>query len=475
MLPDASTAPADFVWGVATSAYQIEGATTADGRGEGIWDRFCATPGKVRNGDTAEIACDFFHRYRDDIALMSELDVDAFRFSISWPRVQPAGRGRVNTRGLDFYDRLVDELLGAGIEPWVTLYHWDLPIALEEQGGWPARATADAFAEFTQVVAARLGDRVGHWLTHNEPWCTSWLGYGLGEHAPGTACRRSALAAAHHVLLSHGLAVDVLRRESPRDEIGIAVDLYPSHPATARPDDETAAVLFDGMRNRWILDPLLRGEYPVDMVEHYGGDVPPIADSDLRRIAAPIDFLAVNNYSRAVVRAGSDGDAPVEVHVEGAEYTDMGWEAYPDGMRETLVRLHREYGVTALVVSESGAAYPDVRGHDGSVRDPERTRYLQRYLAAVEDAIAEGAPVRGFFVWSLLDNFEWSFGYWRRFGLVYVDYPTLERVPKASFSWYRDRIAAARAGAPRSTSSPVSATSAADGPLTAAARAAVSG
>jgi beta-glucosidase len=434
--------PDDFIWGVAASAYQIEGVGA--GRGASIWDRFCATPGKVRNGENAEIACDFYNRYRDDIDLMRELAVDAFRFSVSWPRVVPEGRGRVDAEGLDFYDRLVDGLLEVGIEPFPTLFHWELPVSLEDAGGWPVRATAEAFAEFVEPVAERLGDRVRHWITHNEPWCASWLGYGTGEHAPGRASRRDAIAASHHLLLSHGLAVDVLRRESPGAEVGLTVDIYPAHAASGAPEDLAAAALFDGTRNRWLLDSVLRGAYPEDVLEHYEGDLPAIEPGDMERIAAPIDFLGVNNYSRAVLRAGDDGVTPVHVWVEGAEHTDMGWEVYPDGLRETLVRLHRDYGVQALYVTENGAAFPDVPAHDGRVRDPERQSYLEQYVAAAAEAVDAGAPVRGYFVWSLLDNFEWALGYQRRFGLVYVDYPTLERIPKQSFGWYRDLIARSR-------------------------------
>jgi beta-glucosidase len=430
--------PDDFIWGVATSAYQIEGA--GDERGASIWDRFCATPGKVRNRENAEVACDFFHRYRQDVGLLEELGVNAFRFSISWPRVIPDGCGRVSPGGLDFYDRLVDALLEAGIEPFATLYHWELPLSVEEVGGWPARATAEAFARFVEPVASRLGDRVRFWITHNEPWCASWLGYGTGEHAPGRTSRRAALAASHHLLLSHGLAVEVLRRQSRGAQVGLTVDLYPAHPASDAPEDVAAAVLFDGTRNRWFLDPVLRGAYPEDILEHYAPDLPAIADGDMKTIAAPIDFLGVNNYSRAVLRAADDRVTPVHVPVDGAEHTCMGWEVYPDGLRETLVRLHRDYHVQAIYVTENGAAYPDVRTHDGRVRDPERRNYLEQYVAAVAEALAAGAPVRGYFIWSLLDNFEWALGYWRRFGLVYVDYPTLARVPKSSFHWYRDLI-----------------------------------
>jgi len=439
--------PDGFVWGVATAAYQTEGAVDADGRGPSIWDTFCQTPGKVRNGDTGTIACDFYHRHPEDIALMAELGVTAFRFSIAWPRVIPAGRGRANEAGLDFYDRLVDELLAADILPFATLYHWDLPQPLEDAGGWPARATVDAFAEYVKVVAERLGDRVHAWTTHNEPYCASWLGYGTGQHAPGRTSRRDGVAATHHLLLSHGLAVDVLRSTCPGAEVGIVLDSWPCHPATDAPADVAAAREVDGLRNRLFFDPVLRGSYPEDVLELLEGDGPPVRGGDLAVIATPIDFVGVNNYSRHVVRASSDGGDPIVQPVPAAK-TAMDWEIYPDGLHEVLLRLHREYGVQALYVTENGAAFADSRSHDGQVRDPERTAYLEQYVRSVGRAIDEGVPVRGYFVWSMLDNFEWAEGYSKRFGLVYVDYPTLERVPKSSFYWYRDFIAGAARPSP---------------------------
>ena len=443
--------PDGFVWGVATAAYQTEGAVEADGRGRSIWDTFCQMPGKVRNGASGAIACDFYHRYPEDIALMAELGVTAFRFSIAWPRVVPEGRGRVNEAGLDFYARLLDELLGVGILPFATLYHWDLPQPLEDAGGWPARATVGAFVEYVEAVARRLGDRVHAWTTHNEPYCASWLGYGAGLHAPGRTSRKDAVAATHHLLLSHGLAVDVLRRACPGAEVGIVVDSWPAHPATDSADDVAAAREVDGLRNRLFFDPLLRGSYPEDTLELLGDDGPPVRDGDLAVIAAPIDFLGVNNYSRHVVHASSDGSGPIVQPVARAPRTAMDWEIYPDGLHEVLLRLHREYGVKALYVTENGAAFIDTRDHDGRVRDPERTAYLEQYVRSVGRAIDDGVPVRGYFVWSLLDNFEWAEGYSKRFGLVYVDYPTLERVPKSSFYWYRDFIA----GAARPSLAPV--------------------
>ena len=435
--------PSDFVWGAAASAYQIEGAAYEDGRGESIWDRFCATPGKVRAGETGEVACGFYHRYPEDIALMRELGLDAFRFSIAWPRIIPAGAGPVNEAGLDFYDRLVDALLEAGVRPFANLFHWDLPQPLEDAGGWPARETAEAFVGYAEVVAERLGDRVKDWVTHNEPFCTSWLGYGMGAHAPGHTSVREALAASHHALLAHGWAVEAIRRAAPAAEVGIVVDPWPIHPASDDPADVAAAWLEDGIRNRWFFDPLLRGSYPEDVLEHFADAAPPVLDGDLAAISVPLDFLGVNNYSRRIVQAGPAG-APVDVPSPNGELTDMGWEVYPAGLYESLVRMHQEYGVESLYVTENGAAFADVRSHDGRIHDVERIAYLDGYLGAVGNAIAEGVPVRGYFVWSLLDNFEWSLGYSKRFGLVYIDYPTLERIPKESFSWYRDLIEASR-------------------------------
>jgi beta-glucosidase len=442
--------PSEFLWGAATSAYQIEGAADEDGRGASIWDTFCATPGKVANGDSGEIACDSYNRYAQDIALMRELGLNAFRFSIAWPRIVPNGRGRVNEPGLDFYDRLVDELLAAGIRPFVTLYHWDLPQALEDAGGWPERATAEAFAEYVELVARRLGDRVRSWVTQNEPYCSSWLGYAVGVHAPGRTDEAEAVAAAHHVLLSHGLAVDVLRRESRDAQVGIVLDSWPVYPLSDDPRDVEAAWEADGFRNRFFFDPVLRGRYPDDVLERLGANSLPIRDGDLTTIAAPIDFVGLNNYSRSIVAANGDG-GPRNVPATDARTTAMGWEIYPHGIYEVLARFHREYGVDSLYVTENGAAFPDVRGHDGRIEDPERIDYLAQYLGAVARAIADGVPVHGYFVWSLLDNFEWAHGYSKRFGLLYVDYPTLERIPKSSFYWYRDLIGAGRLPEPQPT------------------------
>jgi beta-glucosidase len=446
MTIDSSSFPSDFVWGAATASYQIEGAAQEDGRGESVWDRFCTTPGKVRGGDTGDVACDFYHRYRDDVRLMKELGLDAFRFSIAWPRVMPTGRGAVNEAGLDFYDRLVDELLANGIEPFATLFHWDTPQALEDAGGWPERATAEAFVEYAEVVANRLGDRVRHWITHNEPWVHAWIGHSWGEHAPGRTSEADAVAAAHHLLLSHGWAVDAIRRTSSDAQVGITLNLSHAYPASDTPEDEAAAYEVDGAGNRWFLDAIYRGSYPADLLERNALVQPHVRDGDLRAIAAPIDFLGINNYFRFIVGAGADG--PRMVGNPEAQHTDMGWEVYPDGLRQLLVRVARDYEPTAIYVTENGAAFGDVRVHDAHVHDVERTSYLESYIGAVAGAVADGAPVKGYFVWSMLDNFEWAHGYSKRFGIVYIDYPTLERVPKDSFYWYRDLLATRR-DAPR--------------------------
>lgn len=432
--------PPGFIFGAATAAYQIEGAANEDGRGESIWDRFSATPGKVRNGETGAIACDFYHRYADDIRLMQELGLRAFRFSIAWPRILPDGIGTVNQRGLDFYDRMVDELLARGIQPFATLYHWDLPQRIEDRGGWTSRETVDAFVEYVDVVTRRLGDRVGHWITHNEPWVAAWVGYGWGSHAPGRSSERDAIAATHHLMLSHGKAVDVIRRNAPQAAAGITLNLSAVYPATESEADTEAARLMDLHHNRWFLDPIFRGSYPadggafLDQVQAY------VRPGDLEQISVPLDFLGINNYTRSVVVLDAASGQPRGVHQDGSEYTEMDWEVAPEGIHDLLVRVHEDYGPPMMYVTENGAAFPDVRVHDGSVRDPERIAYLEAYIAACARAIEEGVPLAGYFVWSFLDNFEWGHGYSRRFGIVYIDYPTLERIPKSSYHWYRKLI-----------------------------------
>jgi beta-glucosidase len=432
--------PEGFVWGAAAAAFQIEGSTKADGRGESIWDRFCATPGKVLNGDTGDPACDHYRRWREDIALMRDLGLRAYRLSIAWPRILPTGSGAANQTGLDFYDRLIDGLLAAGITPHVTLYHWDLPQALQDQGGWASRATVDAFVHYADVVSRRLGDRVKHWITHNEPWCISWLSHWIGAHAPGIE-QGPALQVAHHVLVSHGLSVPVLRQASPGAQVGITLNFSPAYPETESPEDAQAAYTHDGFFNRWFLDPLYQGSYPEDMVALYEPlGLPQAQPGDMATIAAPLDFLGINYYNRAVIR--HDPGQPLgysHCRPEG-EYTAMDWEVYPDALRALLVRLQDDYSPVRMYISENGAAYDDFLTATGEVHDEERKRYLIGHLAACQQAIAEGAKLEGYFAWSLMDNFEWAFGYSKRFGIVYVDYASQRRILKDSARFYRGAI-----------------------------------
>ncbi|WP_027482519.1 GH1 family beta-glucosidase [Deinococcus pimensis] len=421
--------PHGFTFGVATSSYQIEGATRLDGRGQSIWDTFCREPGRILDGSSGDVACDHYHRWETDLDLIRDLGVSAYRFSIAWPRVQPGGRGAANEKGLDFYDRLVDGMLARGLAPYATLYHWDLPQELQDEGGWASRDTAHRFAEYAAIVAGRLGDRVRSYATLNEPWCSSILSYQIGEHAPGLRDRRLALAAAHHLLLGHGLAVHAMR-ELVSADLGIVLNLNPAYPASDSPEDVLAARLSDGAFNRWFLDPVLRGEYPADMWEAYGADVPDVHEGDLAVTSGKIDFLGVNYYSRSVDSARG------QVRPTESSYTQMGWEVYPQGLTDLLVRLENDYTLPPVFVTENGAAYPDELGADG-VHDPERVRYFEGHLAAVAEAARQGVPVKGYFAWSLMDNFEWAHGYSKRFGLVYVDYGNQRRVLKDSALWYR--------------------------------------
>ncbi len=438
--------PEHFRWGVATAAYQIEGAANEDGRGESIWDRFSATPGKVQNNDTGLVACDHYHRYVEDVQLMRELGVKAYRFSIAWPRILPKGRGQVNSAGLDFYDRLVDALLESGIEPWVTLYHWDLPQILQDEvGGWGSRETAYAFATYADIVSRRLGDRVQNWITLNEPYVSSFMSYETGEMAPGLKDARLAWRTSHHFLLAHGLAVPLLRANGgSQTRVGITLSLTPVYAATTSAEDQLAAQLVDGRMNRWFLDPVFKGSYPSDLLALLGNMAPTIEVGDAEIIASPLDFLGVNNYFRAMVRQGPGGipDDIKWVYPENADYTDMGWEIYPKGLYDLLVRLRLEYSIPRYFITENGAAFPDTISEDGHVHDPMRVNYLHDYLLQVHAAIVEGVPVAGYFVWSLMDNFEWAFGYSKRFGIVYIDYPTQQRIIKDSGYWYRETIAA---------------------------------
>lgn len=437
------TFPSGFVWGAATSAYQIEGAWNEDGRSESIWDSFSHTPGKIANGDSGDVACDHYHRWQEDIRLMQEIGLQAYRFSISWPRVLKDGLGPLNPAGMDFYDRLVDGLLAAGIQPWATLYHWDLPQRLEEAGGWPTRPLVDAFCAYADAVSRRLGDRVSHWITFNEPYVSAFIGYEEGRHAPGRRDRRAALAAAHHMLLAHGRSLAVIRANSPGSQAGITLNLTWMEPASPGPADRQEARRMDGWVNRWFLDPLVGRGYPADILASLQSGAEWIQPGDLEQIAAPVDFLGVNYYFRHVIRADvpEEQNQPRTVFPSG-EQTEMGWEVCPEGLFNLLARLRFEYDFPAIYITENGAAYEDQIGADGQVDDPQRISYLRRHLQQVRRAIDCGAPVRGYFVWSLLDNLEWAYGYAKRFGLIYVDYTTQRRIPKASARWYSQVIRA---------------------------------
>jgi beta-glucosidase len=448
--------PAGFVWGAATAAYQIEGAANEGGRTPSIWDTFSHTPGKVVAGDTGDVACDHYHRYAQDIDLMSELGLTAYRMSVSWSRVQPHGRGPANQQGVDFYRRLVDGLLERGITPWITLYHWDLPQELEDAGGWPNRDTADRFVDYATLMHDALGDRVRNWTTFNEPWCSAFLGYGSGDHAPGRTEPAASVAAAHHLMLAHGQALQAIRAGGGSNEYGITLNLYAISPADpASPADADAARRIDGLSNRIFLDPVLRGSYPEDVVADLAKvtDFSHVRDGDLEVISTPLDFLGINYYSRHVVATPTPDGTPsaywrkpscypgsehVEFRNRGLPVTAMGWEIDAPGLVETLVRVNREYPEVPLYITENGAAFDDVVGDDGQVEDLGRIDYFDQHLRACAEAIGQGVPLRGYFGWSLLDNFEWAWGYSKRFGMVWVDYQTQERITKSSGRWYAE-------------------------------------
>lgn len=433
--------PADFIWGAATSAYQIEGAAREDGRGESIWDRFAHTPGKIAGGDNGDIACDHYHRIKEDVALIAEMGIKAYRFSISWPRVQPLGEGAWNEAGWSFYGSLLDELAAHGISAHVTLYHWDLPQALEDKGGWRSRETCTHFAVYAAEFVRRFGDRVASVATHNEPFCTATLGHEVGQFAPGLRSRAAAMQVSHHLLLSHALAQRAIREAGFKGRVGIVLNQSPAYPAD--PDSEAdrqAARLADGFINRWYMDPLFRGAYPADVLEELGEDAPRVEAGDMALIHSPIDFLGINYYSRHwASTAEPKAPVPNELGV-----TDLGWEIHPQGLAEHLIRIARDYVPPPILISENGAAFADALEGD-AVHDDARIDYLQSHIAAVRQAMSLGADVRGYFVWSLLDNFEWAEGYAKRFGLIYVDYPSQRRVPKDSALWFREFIRARRA------------------------------
>ena len=434
--------PTDFRWGVATSAFQIEGAAAEDGRGPSIWDDFCRVPEAVEGGDTGEVACDSYRRWDDDLALMRRLGVNSYRFSTAWPRVQPTGSGPVNTAGLDHYDRMVDDLLAAGIEPFPTLYHWDLPSALQHRGGWAARGTAERFAEYAGIVAARLGDRVSRWTTLNEPLCTAWIGHLEGRMAPGVRDLRSAVHASYHQVLAHALGAEAVRAASADAAVGIVLNLSPIEPATDSEADRAAAMRADGHVNRWWLDPVHGRGFPQDMVDLYGIDLPALP-GDSALLAEPLDFLGINYYFRQRITA----DPSIatlgfrQVPVPGAVTTALDWEVHPQGLADVLLRVAKEYDTPALLVTENGSAWTDEPDQDGYVVDHERTRFLVDHVAAVQSAAAQGARVQGYYAWSLLDNFEWAYGYWPRFGLARVDYATQQRTLKLSGHTYAQLIA----------------------------------
>ncbi len=440
--------PEGFLWGVATAAYQIEGAVDEDGRSPSIWDTFSHTPGKVLHGDTGDIACDHYHRLEEDLALLENLGVKGYRFSVAWPRIQPGGSGAANRKGLDFYRRLVEGLRQRNIEPVLTLYHWDLPQTLEDSGGWTVRETSERFADYAGIVYESLSDMVSYWITLNEPWVSAWLGYGMGAHAPGHADTEKALSATHHLLLGHGLALERMRSFGAEDSrLGITLNLSPVRPSRDRDADRETARRVDGNANRLYLDPIFRGAYPEDMMEHYSedSDFSFVKDGDLELISAPVDFLGVNYYMRHTVREddGSGGGGmrfpsvrarTVIPHAAGR--TAMGWPVEPDGLTELLVRLKDEYTDLPIYITENGAAFHDYADPEGKVNDEERVAFLDSHFRAAREAIERGVNLKGYFVWSLLDNFEWAEGYSKRFGLVYMDYPTQRRTPKKSYGWY---------------------------------------
>ena len=436
--------PAGFVWGTATAAYQIEGGWDEDGKGASIWDRFAADPAHIADRCDARIACDHYHRFLEDLDLMAALGLASYRFSLSWPRIVPDGDGAINPAGLAFYDRLVDAMLERGIRPFATLFHWDLPAALQDRGGWTNRDTLDAFARYADIVARRLGDRVKDWMTHNEPWVVAFCGHLYGNHAPGLRDLPTALATAHGIMVSHGRAVSAIRAACRDARIGIAHNLEWIEPASDRAEDIAAATRLDGAFQRWFLDPMFGRGYPDDLLAWHGAASPRIERDDLAQIAAPIDFLGVNYYTRRVIAddpARSDPRGAVaaarQIYWPFAPRADFDeWEVAPEGLYRTLLRVQRDYRPPAMYVTENGTSWPDRPGPDGAVHDALRIRYLARHAAAVRQAIDDGADVRGYFAWSFLDNFEWGFGFTKRFGLVHVNYATQRRTVKDSGHWY---------------------------------------
>lgn len=431
--------PETFVWGVATSAFQIEGAATEGGRGPSIWDTFCHTPGKIIDGSDGDVACDHYHRYAEDVELIANLGVSAYRFSVAWPRVQALGKGAWNEEGFAFYDRLLDALLAKNLAPHLTLYHWDLPQALQDEGGWLNRDTCQHFADYAAEVARRFGDRVASIATHNEPWCTAELGHGTGQFAPGMASRTNAAQVSHHLLLSHGLALQAMRAIGTKAKLGIVLNQWTATPATDSDEDKAKAEWEYARSIRWYMDPLFKGHYPELALAALGPDSPRIYENDFTSIQQPLDFLGVNYYTRAFVSVEQPPRKP-----EGLlGFNDMGWETYPQGLTELLVGLQREYDLPPIYITENGMAVAD-RVVDGKVDDQARIDFLSMHLDALKAAMDQGVDVRGYFYWSLMDNFEWNSGYAKRFGLYYVDYASQQRLLKQSGHWYRDFISSQR-------------------------------
>ena len=452
--------PQGFLWGTATASFQIEGYTTADGRGESIWDRFCATQGAIENGDTGEPACESYVRYPEDIAIMRDLGANAYRISIAWPRIIPDGDGAVNSKGLDYYSRLVDALLDAGIRPFVTLYHWDLPQALQDKGGWTNRATIDTFARYTDIAVGCLGDRVKDWATFNEPWCVAFLSHEIGEHAPGMKNRKVAIQVAHNVLVAHGTALPVIRQRCPDGRAGIVLNMEPTYPMMDTEADHHAAELNHQRFNRWFLDPIMGRGYPALAWASYAGNEPEIRPGDMDIIARTLDYLGINYYSRKVVHAPSGSYQEANLHLDATQddakqqghvayegrilhhrdednVSARGWEVYPQGLYDLLTWVHTDYpGIPAFFVTENGIAWNDVVAGDGHIHDPERIAFLKQHFEAAHHALEDGVPLRGYFVWTLMDNFEWAFGTSSRFGLTYVDFDTQQRTLKDSGRWF---------------------------------------
>jgi beta-glucosidase len=447
--------PNDFLWGTATAAYQIEGAVEEDGRGRSIWDTFSHTPGKVLHGDTGDIACDHYHRLDEDLDLLAKLGAKAYRFSVAWPRIQPNGSGAKNQKGIDFYRRLVDGLRQRDIEPMLTLYHWDLPQALEDNGGWTVRETSERFADYAGIVYEALSNDVKYWITLNEPWVAAWMGHGYGAHAPGYADPAKALSATHHLLLGHGLALQNMRSAAglaDENQLGVTLVLQPARPSRDREADVEAVRRVDGQANRLYLDPLFHSEYPEDLLSYYrerGVELPPVQQGDMDVISSDLNFLGVNYYFRHAVRDAPDqelsevpfSDLNARVIIpHDAETTAMGWTVEPEGLTEILVRVKEEYADLPIYITENGRAVDDYADPEGDINDEERVSYLDRHFRAAHQAIEQGVDLAGYFVWSLLDNFEWAEGYSKRFGIVHVDYPTQRRTPKKSYEWYRGVI-----------------------------------